>query len=105
GAELLHVHAGRLPQQRGSTTTYYSLLEEGVAWASAIVLAEQLDRGAVVAQRCYAPPEDGAMIDHEYDARIRADLLARVLRRYVQLGALPRLPQALSGVMHYVMHP
>jgi methionyl-tRNA formyltransferase len=105
GAEFLHVHGGRLPEQRGSTTCYYSLLEEGCCWAAVILLAERLDRGAVVAQRTYAPPQDRTAIDHGYDPLIRADLLASVLRRYVEHGLLPRLPQPVTGTMHYVMHP
>jgi len=105
GAELLHVHGGRVPAQRGSTTSYYSLLEEGCCWASVIVLTEELDRGAVVAQRAYAPPMDRTQLDHGFDPLMRADLLCRVMKRYVESGLLPRLAQPRLGTMHFVMHP
>jgi len=105
GVELVHVHGGRLPDQRGSTTSYYSLLAEDRCWASAIVMDAKLDRGAVIAQRAYDPPTDRTQMDHGFDPWMRADLLCRVMRRYVQLGALSRLPQPALGTMHYVMHP
>jgi len=105
GAELLHVHGGRLPMQRGSTTVYYSLLKEGCCWASAIVMNEQLDRGCVVAQRRYPPPRRRSLLDHGYDPFIRADLLCRVMKQWVLHGWLPRTTQSVAGEMHYVMHP
>lgn len=105
GAEFVHVHGGRLPDQRGSTTSYYSLLAENRCWASAIVMNAKLDRGAVIAQRAYDPPLDRAQMDHGFDPWMRADLLCRVMKRYVQRGSLSRLPQPALGTMHYVMHP
>ncbi|MDR1074412.1 MAG: hypothetical protein LBL45_12220, partial [Treponema sp.] len=45
GKKFLHVHAGRLPEYRGSTTIYYSVLMENRCWASAIFLTPGIDEG------------------------------------------------------------
>ncbi len=43
GKKYIHVHAGILPQYRGSTTAYYSILREGYIGATAIFLNEKID--------------------------------------------------------------
>lgn len=115
GSRLLHVHPGVVPQYRGSTTVYYSLLNDGCCGASAIFLDEQIDCGPVLATREYPAPEDRKSIDYGYDPFIRADLLIHVLTRYAQTGSfLP--PQqsteftqgaefALDQETYFVMHP
>ena len=107
GIPLLHVHSGWLPDYRGSTTVYYSLLEEGVCAASAILLDTQIDTGPVLARKRYPAPPLGTDIDRRYDTAIRADLLLEVLRRYQASGELDVVLQqdAEQGNTSYVIHP
>lgn len=106
GKRFLHVHAGLLPEFRGSTTIYYSLLERGDCGASAILLDERIDAGPIVASATYPPPADRTTIDHGYDPFIRADLLVRVLREYARHGSFrERVQPAGAGETYYVMHP
>ena len=107
GPPLLHMHAGWLPDYRGSTTLYYSWLEEGACGVSAILLEPGIDEGAVVARRRYPPPPPGCDADHLYDGAIRADLLVRVMAELSRTGALPAAtPQAsCEGETWYIVHP
>lgn len=49
---FIHIHAGSLPDYRGSTTCYYQLLNEGRICATAMFLNEKLDEGSIVAEYC-----------------------------------------------------
>ncbi len=86
GKTLIHVHSGILPQYRGSTTVYYSLLNEGFCGASAIVMTPGLDNGDVVAELRFPMPPQGVDIDYIYDPYIRAKVLVRALESYIELG-------------------
>lgn len=107
GIPLLHVHSGWLPDYRGSTTVYYSLLEEGACAASAILLDKCIDTGPVLARKRYPAPPLGTDIDCRYDTAIRADLLLEVLRRYQACGGLDvaQHQDAGHGNTYYVIHP
>ena len=67
GKSFLHVHGGYLPEFKGSTTNYFSLLAEGAIGASAIFLTQRLTaaRSSVVGvsprRRC-APTSITSMI-------------------------------------------
>jgi methionyl-tRNA formyltransferase len=103
---LLHIHSGWLPDYRGSTTLYYSLLKQGQCAASALLLTEDIDAGPVLARQMYPAPDSETDIDYAYDCAIRADLLVSVLRNYLSQGELPE-PMALDedGEMYFVIHP
>jgi len=107
GIPLLHVHSGWLPDYRGSTTLYYSLLAERSCAASAIVLDARIDTGPVVARKHYPAPPAGTDIDRRFDPAIRADLLLQVLRGYHSTGHLAQEPQQGHDVgnTYYVIHP
>lgn len=108
GVPLLHIHAGWLPEYRGSTTIYYSLLKnEARCGVSAILLAKEIDQGPIVSRRQYPLPPPGANMDYIYDSAIRADLLVRVLKQWEeQKGFNELLAQDPSqGNAYYVIHP
>ena len=107
GKKFLHIHPGIVPQYRGSTTVYYSLLNENTCGASAIFLEEQIDCGPVLAVQSFPPPTDRTMIDYGYDPFIRASLLVRVLQDYALRGRFNETPQIPSDKdeTYYIMHP
>lgn len=105
-APFLHIHSGWLPDYRGSTTLYYSLLENGTCACTALLLDPHIDTGPIVARRHYPAPPSGLNVDHVYDGAIRANLLVRVMRAYLRLGRLPSLrKQPAAGRTFYVIHP
>ena len=107
GAPFLHIHSGWLPEERGSTTIYYSLLQGHECSASAIILDKGIDTGAIVARQRFARPPAGTDVDCMYDNAIRACLLVEVLEVFQKTGKLPEhIPQSPhAGTTHYVIHP
>lgn len=103
---FLHIHSGFLPDYRGSTTLYYSLLEESRCACTALLLDSSIDTGAIVSRRHYPAPSAQLNVDHCYDGAIRADLLLRVMRSYLRHGVLPQAKsQVAQGRTYYVIHP
>jgi len=106
GPRFLHVHAGELPDYRGSTTVYYSLLAEGTCGATAFLMNENLDEGPIIARESYPPPEDPETLDLYYDPWIRARLLVKVLSLYRDESDLPETPQRPDeGETYFIIHP
>ncbi|MFN8700959.1 MAG: formyltransferase family protein [Rhodospirillales bacterium] len=105
GHSLLHVHPGRLPEYRGSTPMYYSLIAEGKLCVSAIFLAPEIDVGPVLMQREFALPSDLSSIDSSYDPFIRAVVLCDILRTKRDGSSFKPNPQATSGTTYHVIHP
>lgn len=105
-APILHIHAGWLPEEKGSTTIYYSMLMNRYCSASAILLSKDLDQGKILERKKYPLPEPGIEIDHFYDNYIRADLLVNILQKYSESGKLPEpIVETGKGRMYYVIHP
>jgi methionyl-tRNA formyltransferase len=106
GKRFLHMHPGRLPDYRGSTTIYYSLLSEGRIAVSALFLDPAIDAGPVVAVKEFEPPHDRTLIDHVFDPYIRAQLLVEVLEDYRATGGFAERPQSREeGNTFYIIHP
>ncbi|MBI5544240.1 MAG: hypothetical protein HY901_10150 [Deltaproteobacteria bacterium] len=107
GVPLLHMHPGRLPEQRGSTTIYYSLLQGQPCAVSALLLAPEIDAGPLLASRTYPSIPSGVDVDVSFDCAIRADTMIGVLDVFRRTGNLPApIPADPSaGQLYYVVHP
>lgn len=107
GVPFLHLHSGWLPEFRGSTTLYYTLLAGERPAVSAILLDQRIDEGRILMRRRYPRPAAECDLDLLYDNAIRADLLVRVLRRYQRQQALwpGRAQRTGAGRNYYVIHP
>jgi len=106
GTPFLHLHSGKLPNYRGSTTLYYSWLIEQSCAVSAILLDEGIDTGNIVGKKTFPPPPNGIDPDHIYDPSIRADLLVEVLKEFSTRGKFNNLTkQDNKGKTYYVIHP
>ncbi|MGM0702859.1 MAG: formyltransferase family protein [Pseudomonadota bacterium] len=104
---MLHMHAGWLPDYRGSTTVYYSLLDHGVAGVTAILLSPEIDVGEMLCRCNYPPPPKGVELDYYYDGLIRSDMMVRVLKYVWINGGLPpsRKQDQARGEVYYIIHP
>ena len=56
--QFLHIHPGILPEYRGSTTIYYSLLKENKCGASGIILDENIDTGDILLKKNLSLPKE-----------------------------------------------
>lgn len=106
GKRFLHIHAGILPEYRGSTTAYYSILKDGCLGATAIFLNERIDEGEVICQSRFAVPKNNIDIDYIYEPYIRAKVLLMALREYVEHGEFHSVLQLNKNAeTYYIIHP
>jgi len=106
GKRFLHVHGGYLPEFKGSTTNYFSLLAEGAIGASAIFLTAEIDCGPVIHRRRFAPPALRTHIDHVYVSAARARVRVDTLAAWRRGGEGPfELPDNSGGDTYYIIHP
>jgi methionyl-tRNA formyltransferase len=106
GKKFLHVHGGYLPDYKGSTTNYYSLIAGEGLGASALFLSAEIDSGPVLLRRRFPAPADPLGIDHVHDSAARAAVLVETLRGYAERGEWRfELPQNDGGRTYYIIHP
>jgi methionyl-tRNA formyltransferase len=106
GKRFLHVHGGYLPAYKGSTTNYYSLLDDGSMGASAIFLGAEIDSGPVLMRKSFPAPAERSKIDHIYDSAARSKVLIETLQRYlVSKDWEFDLQINDGGETYYIIHP
>lgn len=106
GKKYVHVHAGILPGYRGSTTAYYSILQEYKIGATAIFLSEKIDEGEVLTQEVFERIPRDVDIDLLYEPYLRSRVLKTTIQRYIANGELNGVPQEHNGAQtYYIIHP
>jgi methionyl-tRNA formyltransferase len=106
GKRFLHVHGGYLPTYKGSTTNYYSLIDEGSMGASAIFLSAEIDSGPILLRMSFPAPTVRTCIDHVYDSAARAKVLVETLQRYAASREWQFESQKNEGgETYYIIHP
>lgn len=106
GKQFIHVHAGILPMYRGSTTAYYSILQENYIGATAIFLNEGIDEGEIITYEKYPRPDKKVNIDTLYEPYIRSKVLLKVIEQYLQYGILESKKQDKNAAQtYYIIHP
>lgn len=106
GPRFIHIHGGRVPDYRGSTTIYYTLLNENKCHASAFFLDKKIDTGELIKVKEFPKPEHGELIDFIYDPHIRADLLIDILKEYKKTGKFESNPQPKeNSETYHIIHP
>ena len=103
-AKLIHMHPGFVPDYKGSTCFYYSLINNGTISVSALFMNEQIDGGKIILQNTYDKIPDGD-IDSYVDPYLRAQTLKDVLLKYKKEGKLESTKQIGEGETYYVIHP
>ena len=86
GKKFLHVHGGYLPDYKGSTTNYYSLIDDNMLGASSIFLTKEIDCGPILLRKKFPAPKDRTEIDHIYDSEARSEVLVKTLKKYANTG-------------------
>lgn len=106
GKKYIHVHAGILPKYRGSTTVYYSFLQEKVLGATAIFLNENIDEGEIIVSDTFEAPDKFVDIDYIYEPYIRSRVLVKAMRKYLLDGNFTACEQDAKGAeTYFIIHP
>lgn len=106
GKRFVHVHAGILPQYRGSTTVYYSYLQEKMFGATAIFLNEGIDEGEIIVSDTFEVSETVIDIDYIYDPYIRSKVLVNMIDKYLLEGGFTTCRQSSKdSETYFIIHP
>lgn len=111
GMKFLHVHPGKLPDYRGSTCFYFSLLKDMTLSASAFYLSAKLDDGEVLLTTNFKvniliSEKNKLFIDHVLDPWIRSISLKQVLVKVLNKQPIKTVSYSESNARaYYVMHP
>ncbi len=115
GIRFLHIHPGQLPEVRGSTCFYYSLLCDNTLAATAFFLTEEIDAGEPIFCQHFhinLPNEilNATYMDYVIDPWIRAQTLKRVWQSWPNISDIKKTSskhksKAPSPRACYVMHP
>lgn len=105
GKKLIHIHPGKLPKYRGSTTFLYSLLAQGKCAATGFIMNKGIDAGDILASREFLPPAPDVDISRIYDPYIRSQVLVDVVRQLADKGTLVGERQKSGGETYYMIHP
>jgi methionyl-tRNA formyltransferase len=107
----LHCHPGWVPDYRGSTCFYYSMLAESALGATAFLMDEQIDTGSVLARSRFrynlrVSSAQPLFVDYILDPHIRACTLRKALLARLETGQWTGFPQeADDRPAFFVMHP
>ena len=103
---FLHIHGGHLPKYKGSTTNYYSILEENTIGASAIFLNQKIDSGKILMSSKFKVPKKKYEIDDFYDSFVRGIVLLKTIKFYYKNNKWPiKKVNKLNHKNYYIIHP
>lgn len=102
--KYIHCHPGWLPQERGSTTIYYSLLKNRPPSVTAFFMSAEIDKGGLIIRESFPIPSNIINFDVFGDNLMRAETLKRALQNLLKDNFEPFYSNA-SDEEHYVIHP
>mgnify|MGYP000978993231 CR=1 FL=1 len=105
GKKYIHVHCGKLPDYRGSTTIYYSLLEANKVGASAIIMNEGIDTGDIILFKEYIFNFESELIDLIFDPLLRAVVLVYALKFLSKNFKNITIQHRSAGEEYFIIHP
>lgn len=105
GKKIIHVHAGILPEYRGSTTAYYSILKDRCVGATGIFMNEKIDEGNIILEKSFNLPDPDVDIDYVYEPWTRGQVLAAIVKKYIANGNLESKRQRKDGETYFIIHP
>lgn len=103
GTKFIHLHPGIVPNYRGSTCFYYSILNENYAGVTAFIMDEKLDTGDILHQKKFQKPTH-QYLDEIYDPCIRSETLIKLLQTENFFSKVIK-QDPLSGETYYIIHP
>ena len=103
GPKFIHLHPGIVPEYRGSTCFYYSMLNENKCGVTAFIMNEGLDTGPIIHQRMFSKPNH-IFADEVYDPHIRSETLLDVLKNNMIKDKIIS-QKTQEGNTYFIIHP
>ena len=102
--KFLHFHPGIVPEYKGSTCFYYSILDNNECGVSVIIMAEGLDTGDIVHQKIFDKPKHD-FIDEIYDPHIRSETMIELFKNNILEKNEFKKQNPIEGDTYYIIHP
>ena len=103
---FLHSHSGKLPEFKGSTTIYYSILSMKKIYCSTFIMNEKIDKGEIILVSEYPIPKKIKTIESDYDNKIRALNIVKVLKNNNKLkGIKKNYEKKYFRDTYFIAHP
>jgi methionyl-tRNA formyltransferase len=100
--KIVHLHPGFLPNFKGSTTMYYSLILTNKIYCTCIKLNEKIDEGKIMYIKKFKKPKNLKLLEGRYDNEIRAKTLIDFLLK----GKKKNYSQSnKKHESYYIAHP
>ena len=103
--KIIHSHTGRLPEYKGSTTIFYSLLKENKIYCSTLLLNKNIDSGKILLIKKYLLPKTILQIDDKYDHEIRARNIVSFFKSKKNFKIIKKYKTNKKLLPYYIMHP
>ncbi len=100
---LLHSHTGKLPNYKGSTTIYYSLINEKKIFCTTFIMNHNIDKGKILLIKRYPLLKNNKNID-SYDNKIRAQNILTTLNNFNKLNKSKKNYKD-NFSSYYIIHP
>ena len=100
--KLLHCHPGDLPQFKGSTTIYYSILLKKRICVTIFIMSKSIDKGEIVYKKYFNKPRDIKKIETSFDTNIRSLTLIDFLKNKKNINYSNISDKFLT---YYIAHP
>lgn len=102
--KFIHFHPGIVPDYKGSTCFYYSILDKDQCGVSAIIMDIGLDTGNIIYQRVFEKPSH-EFIDDVFDPHIRSETLMDVLKKNNFDKLEHKNQNSSDGDTYFIIHP
>lgn len=103
--KLLHCHAGNLPEFKGSTTIYYSLILKKNIYVSLFEMNNKIDSGKVLFKKKFSKPKKMINIEKNFDNEIRAKTLIDYLLNKKVVRNIKFAKSKKNYLDYYIAHP
>lgn len=100
--KLLHCHPGNLPDFKGSTTIYYSMILKKKICVSIFIMNKKIDEGKILYKKNFNFPNNLKDIEGSFDNKIRAFALIEYLKNKKISYNYPIKKKILP---YYIAHP
>lgn len=77
---LVHFHAGDLPEFKGSSTIYFTILQKKKICVTVFLMNKYIDKGKILYKKYFNYPKNLLSIEKSFDDKIRAQTLIAFLK-------------------------
>ena len=100
--KLIHCHPGDLPDFKGSTTIYYSMILKKKICVTVFIMSKKIDEGKILYKKKFKLPKNPKDIEGSFDNNIRSLALVEYLKNRPINYILNAKNKILS---YYIAHP